>query len=60
MRQRIIGKGNGKTRSLRGPSMTDRIVQASVTLVLEPIVEADVEPCLFWVPAEKTSPGRGR
>ncbi len=40
--------------------MTDRIVQASVTLVLEPIVEADVEPCLFWVPAEKTSPGRGR
>ncbi len=42
------------------PSMTDRIVQASLKLVLEPIFEADVEPCLFWVPAEKTSPGRGR
>ncbi len=27
------------------PSMTDRIVQASLKLVLEPIVEADVEPC---------------
>ncbi len=47
VRQRIISKGNGKTRSLGIPAMTDRIVQASLKLVLEPIFEADFEPCSY-------------
>lgn len=47
VRQRIIPKGNGKTRSLGIPTMTDRIVQASLKLVLEPIFEADFEPSSY-------------
>src|SRR5690606_29568692 len=45
--QRIIAKGNGKTRSLGIPTMTDRIVQASLKLVLEPIFEADFQPSSY-------------
>lgn len=47
VRQRTIPKANGKTRSLGIPTMTDRIVQASLKLVLEPIFEADFEPSLY-------------
>lgn len=39
VRQKSIPKGNGKVRSLGIPTMTDRIVQASLKLVLEPIFE---------------------
>lgn len=47
VRQRSIPKGNGKTRSLGIPTMTDRIVQASLKLVLEPIFEANFEPSSY-------------
>lgn len=47
VRQRKIPKAGGKTRSLGIPTMTDRIVQASLKLVLEPIFEADFEPCSY-------------
>ncbi len=36
-----IPKGNGKFRGLKIPTIRDRVVQAAVKLILEPIFEAD-------------------
>ncbi|MGL5824682.1 MAG: group II intron reverse transcriptase/maturase [Nocardioides sp.] len=47
VRERRIPKAGGKTRSLGIPTTTDRIVQASLKLVLEPIFEADFEPSSY-------------
>ena len=41
VRERMIPKPNGKLRRLGIATMTDRVVQASLKLVLEPIFEAD-------------------
>ena len=48
VRQVKIPKGSsGKFRKLGIPTITDRVVQASVKLVLEPIFEADFKPCSY-------------
>lgn len=45
VRERLIPKpGNVKKRRLGIPTVSDRIVQASLKLVLEPIFEADFQP----------------
>ena len=61
VRQRTIPKGAGKIRSLGIPTVADRIVQASLKLVLEPIFEADFKRVmLVWFPPETSSAGRHR
>ncbi len=43
----MIPKANGKLRRLGIPAVRDRVVQASLKLVLEPIFEADFLPCSY-------------
>jgi RNA-directed DNA polymerase len=45
--ERMIPKANGKLRRLGIATVTDRVVQASLKLVLEPIFEADFLPCSY-------------
>ena len=47
VRQVMIPKANGKLRKLGIPTIADRVVQASLKLVLEPIFEADFQPCSY-------------
>jgi RNA-directed DNA polymerase len=43
----LIPKSGGKLRRLGIPATADRVVQASLKLVLEPIFEADFQPCSY-------------
>ncbi len=43
----MIPKRDGKLRRLGIPTARDRVVQASLKLVLEPIFEADFKPCSY-------------
>lgn len=47
VRERMIPKAGGKLRRLGISTVADRVVQASVKLVLEPIFEADFLPCSY-------------
>lgn len=48
VRERMIPKpGTRKRRRLGIPVVADRVVQAAVKLVLEPIFEADFQPCSY-------------
>jgi RNA-directed DNA polymerase len=47
VRQVMIPKTNGKLRKIGIPTLADRVVQASLKLVLEPVFEADFQPCSY-------------
>jgi RNA-directed DNA polymerase len=47
VRQRKIPKAGGKLRALGIPTVADRVVQATVKLVLEPILEVDFSPSSY-------------
>ncbi len=47
VRRVFIPKKSGKLRKLGIPTIIDRVVQASLKLVLEPIFEADFKPCSY-------------
>ena len=47
MREKLIPKKGGKFRGLGIPTARDRTVQAALKLVLEPIFEADFQPCSY-------------
>jgi RNA-directed DNA polymerase len=47
VRERMIPKAGGKKRRLGIATVRDRVVQASLKLVLEPIFEADFLPCSY-------------
>ena len=47
VRERMIPKPGGKRRRLGIPTVRDRVVQAALKLVLEPIFEAEFQPCSY-------------
>nr|HMQ39392.1 group II intron reverse transcriptase/maturase [Micropruina sp.] len=47
VKERLIPKSPGKYRRLGIPTVADRVVQASLVLVLEPIFEADFHPSSY-------------
>jgi RNA-directed DNA polymerase len=47
VREKTIPKAAGKVRRLGIPTAADRVVQASLKLVLEPLFEADFHPCSY-------------
>jgi RNA-directed DNA polymerase len=55
VRERMIAKpgGSGRLRRLGIPTIADRVVQAALKLVLEPIFEADFEVAGRWTRSRK-------
>ncbi len=43
----LVDKGNGEARALSVPSVRDRVAQAALLNMLEPIFEAEFEECSF-------------
>jgi RNA-directed DNA polymerase len=53
VRERMIPKPGGKQRRLGIATVRDRVVQAALKLVLEPIWEADFRPCSYGFRPER-------
>ena len=61
VKERLIPKRGGKQfRRLGVPALRDRVVQAALKLVLEPIFEADFQPCSYGFRPGRRMPGRDR
>ena len=53
VREKTIPKAGNKARTLGIPTTADRVVQASLKLVIEPIFEADFKPCSYGFRAKR-------